>query len=237
MILRYFTACGFVHHGFCEAAATWLSSEASGKLQLQQLQELLVSLAHGGHLTAVGEDICETLKHLPTEAQEQVLVRVATTLAAADVGSSSFYRQVLSTVTAPRTEAPSGALAASLETNEDGTRDYWRLSLLIFLAKADVVRWSLLLNILRRLNPVVAEDVPKVLIPRLLWHLQVNCLENDSLLLEARPLANQLKKAVAATAGPPGWRSHGHHGQLHGIPGNHRCQELPGAGDAVDGGW
>lgn len=53
----------------------------------------------------------------------QVLVRVATTLAGADVGSSSFYRQVLATVNAPRTEAPSGVtgpgLAASLETNED----------------------------------------------------------------------------------------------------------------------
>ena len=74
LLLRYFTSCGFVHHGFCQAAAAWLQfHEASGKLQLKQLQEILSSLAYAGHLTReLGEEVCKTLKHLPTEAEEQV---------------------------------------------------------------------------------------------------------------------------------------------------------------------
>jgi hypothetical protein len=74
LLLRYFTSCGFVHHGFCQAAAAWLQfHEASGKLQLKQLQELLSSLAYAGHLTReLGEEVCKTLKPLPTEAEEQV---------------------------------------------------------------------------------------------------------------------------------------------------------------------
>lgn len=202
LLLRYFTSCGFVHHGFCQAAAAWLQfHEASGKLQLKQLQELLSSLAYAGHLTReLGEEVCKTLKPLPTEAEEQVLVRLATTLASVDVETPEFYRQVLSTVTAPKT-VPAGLPAGGAEEAED----YWRLSLLCFLAKADVVRWSLLLNILRQLNPLVAESVPQTLIPRLLWHLHQNCLENDSLLLEARPLAKQL--ATQLTAAKRRWAS------------------------------
>eukprot|EP00434_Breviolum_minutum_P036849 symbB.v1.2.032664.t1/scaffold3857.1/size49205/3 len=182
ILLRYFTSCGHVHPIFCEAVSRWLLNEKFGKLQLKQLEEVLNSLGYAGYLTTeLGDEICNALKHLPTEAEEQVLVQLASTLAAADAGDSDFYRRVLAAVTAPKTEGP------KLGMSEESTEDYWRLSLLFFLAKADVIRWSLLLNILRRLNPRVAESTPYSLIPQLFQHLQSNSLENDVLLLEAPP--------------------------------------------------
>ena len=74
VILRYFTSCGFIHDAFCQAAAAWLQDDdAVGKLQLKELQEVLVSLAFSGHLSSeLGEQICKILKHLPPEAEEQV---------------------------------------------------------------------------------------------------------------------------------------------------------------------
>ena len=48
-------------------------SQEFGKLQLKQLQEVLNSLGYAGYLTTeLGDEICNALKHLPTEAEEQV---------------------------------------------------------------------------------------------------------------------------------------------------------------------
>ena len=74
ILLRYFTSCGHVHPVFCEAVSRWLlMSQEFGKLQLKQLQEVLNSLGYAGYLTTeLGDEICNALKHLPTEAEEQV---------------------------------------------------------------------------------------------------------------------------------------------------------------------
>lgn len=98
---------------------------------------------------------------------------------------------------------------------EEEASDHWRLSLLFFLAKAGSAgRWSLVLNILRKLPAKhegleeLAAHVPKSLIPKLLQLLQLNSLENDALLLEARPFASSLCKAwrtcQTAQAAEPG---------------------------------
>ena len=62
---------------------------------------------------------------------------------------------------------------------EEEASDHWRLSLLFFLAKAGSAgRWSLVLNILRKLPAKhegleeLAAHVPKSLIPKLLQLLQ-----------------------------------------------------------------
>lgn len=73
ILLRYFTSCGHVHPIFCEAVSRWLLNEKFGKLQLKQLEEVLNSLGYAGYLTTeLGDEICNALKHLPTEAEEQV---------------------------------------------------------------------------------------------------------------------------------------------------------------------
>ena len=67
VLLRYFTACGFVHEAFSAAAAAWLG-QGTGQLQMAQLQELVAVLARSGHLQ--GEAVVNALKHLPTEPED-----------------------------------------------------------------------------------------------------------------------------------------------------------------------
>lgn len=145
-LLRYYTACGEeVPGAFAAQAALWLK-EHMGRLQLDELQELLVSLAVAGQ-GGVLELLPGRLRHLgAAEPREATLTRLAALLAAQDVGDRTFYRHVLDTIGSPSTL---------------GESDEWRLSLLFFLTKAEVVRWPLVLNILRNLEPSVASSTPR----------------------------------------------------------------------------
>ncbi|CAK9070874.1 unnamed protein product, partial [Durusdinium trenchii] len=208
MLFRYMAACGVQHEAFAESVGQWLEEgDHLGQLQLRDLQEVVTALASSGQLSAsLGAQILRALQQLPTEAEEALLIRLAVALAAADVGHSDFYRKVLDAVGAPKTDE---------EWMEEEASDHWRLSLLFFLAKAGSAgRWSLVLNILRKLPAKhegleeLAAHVPKSLIPKLLQLLQLNSLENDALLLEARPFASSLCKAwrtcQTAQAAEPG---------------------------------
>eukprot|EP00913_Durusdinium_trenchii_P032591 g30509.t1 len=196
----------------CRGQALSFRQHALLAFRLERLnwfsQEVLVTaLASSGQLSAsLGAQILRALQQLPTEAEEALLIRLAVALAAADVGHSDFYRKVLDAVGAPKTDE---------EWMEEEASDHWRLSLLFFLAKAGSAgRWSLVLNILRKLPAKhegleeLAAHVPKSLIPKLLQLLQLNSLENDALLLEARPFASSLCKAwrtcQTAQAAEPG---------------------------------
>ncbi|CAJ1374068.1 unnamed protein product [Effrenium voratum] len=193
VLLRYFTACGFVHEAFSAAAAAWLG-QGTGQLQMAQLQELVAVLARSGHLQ--GEAVVNALKHLPTEPEEEVMLRLAACLAAADAGERDFYRSVISKVAVPKTEEGSDLRGWPSVLDGPDSSDFWRLALLLLLAKAEVVVWPKVLSLLRRMDPQVASSVPSAQLPRLLRHLHLAALENDVILLEGRPVAKELMKAV-----------------------------------------
>ena len=200
VILRYFACTGFTQPNFAAAAALWLSGNAgdpggSGQLQLPQLQELAATLAHTGHLSGPAADaVMRALSHLPPEPDTGSLVKLTACLAAADAGQSDFYQNVVASVSRLKTSS-STRWAPIVEELDSG--DFWRLSLLFLLAKADVTRWPLVLNILRKLDPRVARaGLPASLVPLLARQLRLAAAENEAILLEARPLARELCRAA-----------------------------------------
>ncbi|CAE7238181.1 unnamed protein product [Symbiodinium sp. CCMP2592] len=200
VILRYFAAAGFTHPNFSAAAAQWLSGSAedvggSGQLQLPQLQELVATLASTGHLSGpAAEAVVRALTHLPPEPDTGTLVKLTACLAAADAGEPAFYQNVVASVSKLKTGSTSWAPVVE----ELDSSDFWRLSVLFLLAKADIVRWPLVLNILRKLDPRVARmGLPGSLVPRICRQLRLAASENEAILLEVRPLALELARAAA----------------------------------------
>ena len=124
------------------------------------------------------------------------MLRLAACLAAADAGERDFYRSVISKVAVPKTEEGSDLRGWPSVLDGPASSDFWRLALLLLLAKAEVVVWPKVLSLLRRMDPQVASSVPSAQLPRLLRHLHLAALENDVILLEGRPVAKELMKAV-----------------------------------------
>eukprot|EP00933_Yihiella_yeosuensis_P028635 TRINITY_DN22469_c0_g1_i1.p1 TRINITY_DN22469_c0_g1~~TRINITY_DN22469_c0_g1_i1.p1 ORF type:complete len:492 (+),score=100.87 TRINITY_DN22469_c0_g1_i1:397-1872(+) len=82
-----------------------------------------------------------------------------------------------------------------------GSSDFWRISVLLLLAKAEAVKAPLVLNLVRGIDPsLVHRAVPAFMIPALVRELHHSTLCQEALLLEVRPLAEELAKAAAATA-------------------------------------
>ena len=158
VILRYFASTGYTQKEFSAAAARWLSGSetdisGSGQLQLPQLQELAAILAHTGDLNGPAADaVIRALSHLPPEVDTGILVKLTACLAASNAGQPTFYQNVVASVSKLKTGSTSWAPVVE----ELDSSDFWRLSVLFLLAKADITRWPLVLNILRKLDPRVA---------------------------------------------------------------------------------
>ncbi|CAE8614207.1 unnamed protein product, partial [Polarella glacialis] len=199
-VLRYFTATGWRSESLCRAAATWLregpASETIGRLQLRQLEDLAAALAHAGHLHGgPGDAIVRALLPLPPEPDRACLLRLAASLAAADAGDTQFYRQVLASVS----HISTGGLMPSGSEGASGSGDFWRISVLLLLAKAESVKAALVLNLVRGIDPSIAyRAVPVAMLPALVRQLHLAALHQEALLLEARPLAQELAKAAPA---------------------------------------